>query len=150
MGERSPNYFVEKKIPRRIKMYNENAKIVLMLCEPAARAYSDYTHFTTNIQDQEKNPQHRLLGLVPDFAFRQEGFNFSTIVERAIDYFAGENAAANANDVLGDLGQGQFRSLKYIWHRFIPSKIFVKNKFTRKNINHFFSQNPFDFRTKIL
>jgi len=37
IGERSPNYFVESKIPRRIREYNPNIKVVLLLCEPSDR-----------------------------------------------------------------------------------------------------------------
>jgi hypothetical protein len=59
MGEKSPNYFIESEIPGRILKYNPNIKIVILLCEPAARVFSDYTHFHRNIA---KNSAFKLLG----------------------------------------------------------------------------------------
>ena len=38
VGEKSPNYFLESKIPWRIREYNPNIKIVMLLCEPSDRA----------------------------------------------------------------------------------------------------------------
>ena len=38
--EKSPNYFNDFRIPELIKLYNKNIKIIVITCEPAARAYS--------------------------------------------------------------------------------------------------------------
>jgi hypothetical protein len=59
IGDKSPNYFIESEIPGRILKYNPNSKIVILLCEPAARAFSDYSHFHRNIAN---NNPYQLLG----------------------------------------------------------------------------------------
>ena len=59
VGERSPNYLIESAIPSRIKKYNPNIKVVIMVCEPAARAYSDFIHFSTT---STSRPDTKLLG----------------------------------------------------------------------------------------
>ena len=44
MFEKSPNYFESLWIPRLIHQYNPNIKIVIVTCDPAARAFSDFKH----------------------------------------------------------------------------------------------------------
>ena len=51
--EKSPNYFNTLRIAEIIKLYNKNIKIIVITCEPAARAYSDYLHLRTVLAKQK-------------------------------------------------------------------------------------------------
>ena len=67
VGEKSPNYFVESRVPKRIKKYNPHAKIILLLCEPSERALSDFAHFQRQIS---RNNPHQMLNLAGSTRFR--------------------------------------------------------------------------------
>jgi hypothetical protein len=43
-GEISPSYFYNKDVPRRVKAYNPNIKILLCLRDPIKRMYSNHLH----------------------------------------------------------------------------------------------------------
>ena len=51
--EKSPNYFNTLRVAEIIKLYNKNIKIIVITCEPAARAYSDYLHLRSVLAKNE-------------------------------------------------------------------------------------------------
>ncbi|MCB0108675.1 MAG: sulfotransferase [Caldilineaceae bacterium] len=50
-GEKSPIYLYDKATPQRIKRYVPDAKIVVVLRNPVARAYSNYVHMVRDSRE---------------------------------------------------------------------------------------------------
>ena len=61
--EKSPNYFQTLWIPKLIHQYNDKAKIVIITCDPAARALSDYKHMKVVAEKAVKECRGRNLHL---------------------------------------------------------------------------------------
>ena len=101
IGEKSPNYFIESDIPLRIRQYNPRMKIVVLLCEPSARAFSDFVHFEANAQRQSQST--KLLGLVSTEPFRNSNESFAEFVDRSIKYLDQVDDLNQLVKTLGDL-----------------------------------------------
>ena len=67
-------------------------KIVVMLCEPGNRAYSDFIHFSDNARKSTK----KLLDIVPTYYFRNFNETFGELVENSEKYFSNENIESQA------------------------------------------------------
>jgi len=70
-------------------------KIVVMLCEPGNRAYSDFIHFSDNARKSKK----KLLEIVPNYYFRNFNETFDDLVEKSEKYFSRENIESQALDI---------------------------------------------------
>ena len=56
-AETTPAYFTTPGLPRLLKMYNDRLKIVIVTCEPAARALSDYRHRLNALSKLSTTPE---------------------------------------------------------------------------------------------
>ena len=113
IGEKSPNYFIESRIPKRIRQYNPNAKVIMVLCEPSSRAYSDYVHFEKNAKFQSR--QTKLLGLVSTEKFRKINESFEEYVNRADQFFRESDNLSEKLQLLGDLDDNLFDQMSADW-----------------------------------
>ena len=46
--EKSPTYFLDPLTPKRIREFNRDIKLIVILRDPVTRLISDYTHVTSN------------------------------------------------------------------------------------------------------
>ena len=61
-AEKTPSYFTDPRVPKRIKeaFPNKKFKLIFLLCEPGRRAYSDYKFVhRTNMQNKPDHPRHQ-------------------------------------------------------------------------------------------
>ena len=94
VGEKSPNYFVETQVPKRIREYNPNAKIIILVCEPGARVLSDFAHFQRQLA---KNTPHQMMNLAGSASFKKQN-------NQSFENFVDEVTAKNFENVLTKLG----------------------------------------------
>ena len=58
-AEKTPSYMTDPKVPERIYNAFPNIQIIFLLCEPGARAYSDYKYLRrTKLQTRPDQPKH--------------------------------------------------------------------------------------------
>ena len=58
-AEKTPSYMTDPKVPERIKKEFPNIQILFLLCEPGARAYSDFKYLhRTKLQTKPDHPRH--------------------------------------------------------------------------------------------
>lgn len=85
--EKSPNYFQSLWIPRLIHQYNPNVKIIIVTCDPAARAYSDFKHMEQVKGHSIKLAQKLTCESVTQLGVVSVGENLKTVLsESKVDY----------------------------------------------------------------
>ena len=92
-GEASVDYLYFEGVPERIKRYNPHAKIILMLRNPAKRAFSNYLHMvrdereTFSFEDALENEEKRkAMNWEFFWLYKELGF-YSSQVERYLRCF---------------------------------------------------------------
>merc|ERR1712176_316487 len=98
-AEKTPSYFTDPRVPKRIKeaFPNKKFKLIFLLCEPGRRAYSDYKFVhRTNMQNKPDHPRHQT---VKQF----EGFS------DAADYYMNLIQSAYESNTLHQLVEDNMR-----------------------------------------
>ena len=82
-GEATPAYFTSTGIASKLKKYNPFLKVIIITCDPAKRALSDYRHELQVIKNsQSTRPENTNL---MSFFYRNHFDTFENIVSKAID-----------------------------------------------------------------
>ena len=64
-------YFHDRLVPERIQKLNESIKLILIVREPIARAYSDYTFYKSNMERLGKKKSQKYLKTFSDFVINK-------------------------------------------------------------------------------
>ncbi len=105
-GEASADYLSSRSTPARIKEYNSDARIIILLRNPAERAYSEYLHNVrdgyeskTFLQSIELEESRRSANCIPGFFHIMRGTYYENVKEY-IDLFGMGNVFVRLYDDL--------------------------------------------------
>lgn len=107
IGEGTASYFHDDQAPGRIAQARPDARIVVMLREPVARAYSSYQHLRRDGREPAtdfrealaREPQRRAENWAPLFLYRHVG-RYTTHLARWYDAFPAEQVQVHLFDDL--------------------------------------------------